>query len=57
LKLSDEIREMIIARASIRSLKEQARIEGTRFLRDVALDLVREGHTTLQEVNRVTFVA
>jgi len=57
LKLSDEIREMIIARASIRALKEQARIEGTRFLRDVALDLVRDGHTTLQEVNRVTFVA
>jgi general secretion pathway protein E len=57
LKLSDEVREMIIGRASIRALKEQARKEGTRFLRDVALDLVREGHTTLQEVNRVTFVA
>ncbi|MBA5689973.1 GspE/PulE family protein [Rugamonas apoptosis] len=57
LRLTDEIREMIIARASIRALKEQARKEGTRFLRDVALELVREGHTTLQEVNRVTFVA
>lgn len=57
LRLTDEIREMIIARASIRTLKEQARREGTRFLRDVALDMVREGHTTLQEVNRVTFVA
>jgi general secretion pathway protein E len=57
LRLTDEIREMIVARASIRSLKEQARSEGTRFLRDVALDLVRDGHTTLQEVNRVTFVA
>jgi general secretion pathway protein E len=57
LRLTDEIREMIIARASIRALKEQARREGIRFLRDVALDLVREGHTTLQEVNRVTFVA
>jgi general secretion pathway protein E len=57
LRLTDEIREMIIARASIRALKEQARLEGTRFLRDVALELVREGHTTLQEVNRVTFVA
>ncbi|HTD05247.1 GspE/PulE family protein [Undibacterium sp.] len=57
LRLTDEIREMIIARASIRALKEQARLEGTRFLRDVALDLVRAGHTTLQEVNRVTFVA
>jgi general secretion pathway protein E len=57
LRLTDEIREMIVARASIRALKEQARREGTRFLRDVALELVREGHTTLQEVNRVTFVA
>lgn len=57
LRLTDEIREMIVARASIRTLKDQARREGTRFLRDVALDLVREGHTTLQEVNRVTFVA
>ena len=57
LRLTDEIREMIIGRASIRALKEQARREGTRFLRDVALELVRDGHTTLQEVNRVTFVA
>ncbi|MYM67695.1 type II/IV secretion system protein [Pseudoduganella sp. FT55W] len=57
LRLTDEIREMIVARASIRALKEQARLQGTRFLRDVALDLVKEGHTTLQEVNRVTFVA
>jgi len=57
LRLTDEIREMIVARAPIRSLKEQARVQGTRFLRDVALDLVREGYTTLQEVNRVTFVA
>jgi general secretion pathway protein E len=57
LRLTDEIRELIIARAPIRALKEQARLQGTRFLRDIALDLVREGHTTLQEVNRVTFVA
>jgi general secretion pathway protein E len=57
LRLTDEIREMIVARASIRALKEQARKEGMRFLRDVALELVRDGQTTLQEVNRVTFVA
>ncbi|WP_245589231.1 GspE/PulE family protein [Chitinimonas koreensis] len=57
LRLTDEIREMIIGRASIRALKEQARLDGTRFLRDVALELVRDGQTTLQEVNRVTFVA
>jgi len=57
LRLTDELREMIVARAPIRSMKEQARKQGTRFLRDVALDLVRNGHSTLQEVNRVTFVA
>ncbi|WP_374349991.1 GspE/PulE family protein, partial [Chitinimonas sp.] len=57
LKLSDDVREMIIGRATIRALKEQARLEGTRFLRDVALDLVKAGHTTLEEVNRVTFIA
>ncbi|WP_269531867.1 GspE/PulE family protein [Chitinimonas sp. BJYL2] len=57
LRLTDEIREMIVNRASIRALKEQARKEGTRFLRDIALELVRNGQTTLQEVNRVTFVA
>lgn len=57
LRLTDDVRELIVSRASIRSLKDQARREGMRFLRDVALDLVRAGHTTLQEVNRVTFVA
>lgn len=57
LRLTDEIREMIVARAPIRAMKEQARLQGTRFLRDVALDLVKHGHSTLQEVNRVTFVA
>lgn len=57
VRLTDEIREMIVARASIRALKQQARLEGTRFLREVALEQVRLGHTTLQEVNRVTFVA
>ena len=57
LRLTDEIRELIIGRATIRALKAQARSEGTGFLRDVALDLVRHGHTTLQEANRVTFVA
>jgi len=57
LRLTDEIREMIVARAPIRAMKEQAKLQGTRFLRDVALELVRHGHSTLQEVNRVTFVA
>lgn len=56
LLLDDEIREQIIAQASIRRIKEAARAKGTRFLRDSALDLVRQGITTLEEINRVTFV-
>ncbi len=57
LNLTDEIREMIIAREPIRRLKEVARRDGTRYLREAALELVRRGETTLQEINRVTFVA
>jgi general secretion pathway protein E len=56
LILNDELREMITARAPIRTLKEAAAKNGTRFLRDAALDAVRRGDTTLQEINRVTFV-
>ncbi|MDH4285896.1 MAG: GspE/PulE family protein [Gallionella sp.] len=57
LLLDDEIREVIVAREPIRRLKEVARKGGTRFLREAALDLVRCGETTLEEANRVTFVA
>ncbi|UCV09806.1 GspE/PulE family protein [Dechloromonas denitrificans] len=57
LVLNDEIRELIISRAPIRQLKEAARRGGTRSLRESALDLVRDGATSLEEANRVTFVA
>jgi general secretion pathway protein E len=57
MQLNDDLRELIIARAPIRALKEAARKNGTRFLRDAALDLVRRGETSLEEANRVTFVA
>ena len=57
LLLNDEIRELIIGRAPIRQLKEAAQRNGTRFLRESALDLVKRGETTLEEINRVTFVA
>jgi len=57
LILNDEIRELIVARAPIRNIREAAVKNGTRFLRDSALDLVRAGETTLQEINRVTFVS
>jgi general secretion pathway protein E len=38
-------------------LRAAAVRNGTRFLREAAIDLVRSGQTTLQEINRVTFVA
>jgi len=57
LILNDELREMIAGRQPIRNIKEAAMRHNTRFLRQSALDLVRKGETTLQEINRVTFVA
>jgi general secretion pathway protein E len=55
--LNDELRELITSRAPARALKEAAQRNGTRFLRDAAFDAVRSGETTLQEINRVTFVS
>jgi general secretion pathway protein E len=55
--LNDEIRELITNRAATRLIKEAAHKAGTRFLREAAIDAVRKGETTLQEINRVTFVA
>ena len=57
LQMNDEIRELIVARVPIRRIKEAARNNGTRYLREAALELVRSGETSLQEINRVTFVA
>jgi general secretion pathway protein E len=57
LQLDDEMREAIIAREPIRKLKELAKAKGTRFLRETALDLVAQGKSTLEEINRVTFVS
>ncbi|MBT9507754.1 GspE/PulE family protein [Rhodoferax sp.] len=53
LILDDELREMIVTREPVRRIKEAAYRKGTRLLRDVGLDLVRHGETTLQELNRV----
>jgi general secretion pathway protein E len=55
--LNDELRELVTARAPVRSLKEAAQRSGTRFLREAAFEAVKAGETTLQEINRVTFVS
>ncbi len=53
LPLDDVLREMIVGREPVRRVKEAARAAGMRQLREMALDLVREGKTSLEEVNRV----
>jgi general secretion pathway protein E len=55
--LNDELRELIIGRAPVRELKDAAGRAGVRLLRQAALDAVRRGETTLQEINRVTFIS
>ncbi len=56
LDLSDNIRELIIARRPGSEVRRAAREEGLGSLRESALRLVFEGQTTLYEINRVTFV-
>jgi general secretion pathway protein E len=57
LVLTDELRELIAAQAPARQIKEVARRNGTRTLRHAALAACSRGETTLEEINRVTFVA
>ena len=56
LVLSDRIREMILEREPSSEVKRVAREEGMRFLREAAIDLVINGVTTFNEINKVTFV-
>jgi general secretion pathway protein E len=57
LVLDDELREAIINRAPVRQLKEMAAAGGVQFIRGAALALVRDGLTTIEEVDRVTTMA
>ena len=57
ISLDDAFRDMIVRRASGGELKAFARQRGMVFLRESALALVRDGRTTLSEINRVTFAA
>ena len=54
LCFNDEIRELIVTREPVRKIKEAARKNGTNSMREAALELVKRGETTLQEINRVT---
>ena len=56
LDLSDNIREMLIDRRPSTDIKRAAKEEGMIFLRESALTKVFDGLTTLEEINKVTFV-
>ena len=56
LDLTDNIREIILARRPNSEIKKAARDEGMKSLRESAVERVLEGVTTLREINKVTFV-
>ena len=56
LDMSDNVREMIIARRPGSEIRRQAEKEGLSSLRESAVKKVFAGSTTLYEINRVTFV-
>jgi type IV pilus assembly protein PilB len=56
LDLSERGRQMILDRRPAIEIKRVAREEGMTFLRESAIEKVRQGVTTLKEVNKVTFI-
>jgi type II secretory ATPase GspE/PulE/Tfp pilus assembly ATPase PilB-like protein len=56
LELSDTIREMILEKKPLSEVKKRAKAEGMVFLREVGLEKVYEGVTSLKDLNKVTFV-
>ncbi len=56
LDLTDRIREMIIDRRPTSEIKRIARDEGMITLRESGLNKIKQGLTTLREINKVTFV-
>jgi type IV pilus assembly protein PilB len=56
LDLTEQIREMILERRPASEIKRAARQDNMTFLRDSALERVRDGITTLREANKVTFI-
>jgi type II secretory ATPase GspE/PulE/Tfp pilus assembly ATPase PilB-like protein len=54
LKISTKIREMINNKASLEEIRQHAISEGFREMRDIALEKVRRGITTLEEIMHAT---
>ena len=54
ITFDDDIRDMIMRRASAQQLKQAAIEKGMKTLRMVGLERVKDGSTTLEEVLRIT---
>ncbi|MDP2043656.1 MAG: hypothetical protein Q8K15_00630 [Candidatus Omnitrophota bacterium] len=54
LQLSSKIRELILASSQEQFIKQQARLEGMKTLREDGLESALKGQTTIEEVMRVT---
>ncbi|MEX2302081.1 MAG: GspE/PulE family protein [Bryobacterales bacterium] len=56
LDMTDRIRELILAKKPSSEISRAAREEGMTTLRESAVERVRDGITTLREINKVTFI-
>jgi type IV pilus assembly protein PilB len=56
VELTEDIKELFVKQVSTSALKKYALEHGTVFLRQAALNDMAQGITTLEEVNRVTFI-
>jgi type IV pilus assembly protein PilB len=56
LDLTDNIREIILAKKPTSEIRKEAQKEGMTFLRESALERLRRGITTIKEINKVTFI-
>jgi type II secretory ATPase GspE/PulE/Tfp pilus assembly ATPase PilB-like protein len=56
LDLTEKIREKILDKRPTSEIKRLARDEGMTFLRESAVEKVRQGISTLKEINKVTFI-
>lgn len=54
--MDDELRELMIHNAPMSQIRKKLTEQGMKFLRQQALAVVANGQSTLQEINRVTFV-
>ena len=57
LVLSDEIRDLIVARATHHEIKERAMVEGMRTMQQEAFELVAKGVTTVEDVLRSVYAS